>query len=361
MGDASSPPRASRHALLHDPSSTALLPLRIITHNIRFANTTPEQHECLWEDRFPHLSSHFKYHTRPHFAPPSTLVCMQEVLHRQLQDLINHTFNTSKSSTVSTTGNEAGPVGADDNDWTYVGVGRDDGKTKGEYSPIFFRKSAWKLLHFETVWLNESGEVGKKGWDASSIRILTCAVLESVHQSSVPAGQGLAHRLDGHGIILALNTHLDDQGVVSRREATKLILNVASRLKSKFSPQFTFLAGDLNSRPDGDAYQLLNSAGSGFIDVRRLIPDNKNADGKLYAYSNERTFTGFAGDPGAGGRHRIDFIHIGVSDTGANEEDEKLKELVQCYGVLPSRFDDQVWMSDHRAVVVDLLLPTGSN
>lgn len=154
MGDASSPPPSStRNDALgdHNRSSATTIPIRIITHNVRFATDTPEKHERLWTDRFPHLSSHFKYHTRPHFSPQSTLVCLQEVLHEQLLDLHHSTFNTSAT-------------GIDGNDWTYVGVGRNDGNTKGEYSPIFFRQSAWKSVHFETVWLNETGEVGKKGW-----------------------------------------------------------------------------------------------------------------------------------------------------------------------------------------------------
>ncbi|EXJ90923.1 hypothetical protein A1O1_04029 [Capronia coronata CBS 617.96] len=349
MGDASSPPPVARQVSSQEAPGTSVVPLRIITHNIRFANTSPEKHERLWEDRFPHLSSHFKYHTRPHFAPQSTLVCMQEVLHRQLQDLVKHTFNTSGSTS---------PSHAEESDWTFVGVGRNDGKTKGEYSPIFFRKSAWKLRHFETVWLNETGEVGKKGWDASSIRILTCAVLQS---ALPPTDSGVTSTSHTSRVILALNTHLDDQGVVSRRESTKLILKVASRLKSQYSPQFTFLAGDLNSRPDDDAYQLLNMPGSSFVDTRRLIPDDNNAEGKIYAYGNERTFTGFAGDAGAGGRHRIDFIHLGISE-GTHDEAEidTLKQMVQGYGVLPSRFDDQIWMSDHRGIVVDLLVPMKS-
>lgn len=344
MGDASSPlPQAD--------SSLYVLPVRILTHNIRFATDTPEQHELLWDDRFPYLSSHFKFHTRPFFSPQATLVCMQEVLHTQLQDLHRRTFNTSTLPTAS-----PNPQ-SDDDDWTYVGVGRDDGKTKGEYSPIFFRRSAWNCIHFETVWLNETGEVGKKGWDASSIRIMTCTVLESV-LSPRPSSTASKNK-----IVLALNTHLDDQGEVSRREAAKLILQVASRLREKYAPEFTFLAGDLNSEPSGDAYKILNKSGSGFIDTRRLVPHDGNQQGKIYAYGNERTFTGFEGDRGAVGKDRIDFVHLGIP-TGLTDEDdvsgsimEQTGQMVQSYAVLPSRFDDKVWMSDHRGVVVDLLVP----
>ncbi|KAI1625091.1 Endonuclease/exonuclease/phosphatase [Exophiala viscosa] len=317
------------------PSSSPL-PIRIITHNVRFATDNAEKHERLWENRLHHLTGHFKYHTRQFFSPQSTLVCMQEVLHGQLQDLSREAFGSPSSAADSTNS---------PSDWIHVGVGRDDGKTKGEYSPIFLRQSAWKCIHTETVWLNESGEVGKKGWDASSIRIVTCAVLES-QASSNP-----------YKTILALNTHLDDQGEIARREAAKLILQVATRLQFKYLPHFTFLTGDLNSEPTGDAYHVLNASGSGFVDARRLIADHGNADGKIYAYGNELTFTGFDGDGAAKGKQRIDFVHLGISKSGEESTElENAKQMVQGYGVLPSRFDDEVWLSDHRAVVVDLLV-----
>ncbi|KIW29656.1 uncharacterized protein PV07_05454 [Cladophialophora immunda] len=375
MGDASCPPELMPgEVATQEVSLSSVLPVRILTHNIRFATDTPDESEKLWPDRFPYLSSHFKYHTRPHFAPQSTLVCMQEVLHEQLLDLHSRTFNTNTSSSSSS------QACGDDNDWTYVGVGRNDGQTKGEYSPIFFRKSAWKCIHFETVWLNETGEVGKKGWDADSVRILTCAVLESVlvndtaddHLPSTSTTSITALGEQANRLILAMNTHLDNEGQISRRESAKLIRRVASRLRSQYSPTFTFLTGDLNSHPDGDAYQILNAPGSGFVDTRRLVGSDNNKDGKMYAYGNELTFTGFPPNPAAEGRERIDFVHLGIPVEASQDEGEdageqaarsgqgqsydQVGEMVQGYGVLPNRFDDKVWMSDHRGVVVDLLV-----
>ncbi|KAK5301351.1 hypothetical protein LTR99_006318 [Exophiala xenobiotica] len=326
MGDTSLPDVPTT-ALDHSQSSELdRLPIRILTHNIRYATDHPETHERKWPERFPHLSSHFKYHTRTHFSPPSTIVCMQEVLHHQLQDLLRHTFNSAHPA-----------------DWTSIGVGRDDGATNGEYSPILFRQSAWQCMHSETVWLNETGEVGKKGWDASSVRILTCAVLKSRLLSSSSTTTNSPDGGAGDKTILALNTHLDDQGEVSRRP---------------LSPGLYVSFGRLNSRPSGDAYRLLNAARSGFVDARRLIPNDGNKDGIIYAYGNEKTFTGFEGDPAAQGKHRIDFVHLGISKDVEEQpaELEKARNMVQAYGVLPNRFDDKVWMSDHRAVVVDLLI-----
>ncbi|KEF52170.1 uncharacterized protein A1O9_11797 [Exophiala aquamarina CBS 119918] len=328
MGDASSPARSATATPAPSASISQSVPLRIITHNIRYAADPPEESELRWPDRFPKLSAHFKYHTRPQFTPPSTLVCMQEVLHPQLEDLLCSSFNSN--------------VTPEENDWDSVGVGRNDGKQGGEYSPIFYRRSAWTLLHFDTVWLNETRTVGKKGWDAASIRILTIAVLES----NLPDSKGRT--------ILAMNTHLDDSGVVARREAAKIILHVTSTSKEQFpSISFIFLAGDLNSPPNDDAYKLLNTRGSGFIDTRRVVLDED-------VYGDEKTFTGFPQNEKAKGKWRIDYVHLGIKDDGDDNElaaeKEKVRGWVKGYGVLPNRFDDRVWMTDHRAVVVDLVV-----
>lgn len=55
----------------------------------------------------------------------------------------------------------------------YIGVGRDDGKTKGEYAPIFYRKDRFKLLRSGNFWLSENTIKPNKGWDAAYIRICT--------------------------------------------------------------------------------------------------------------------------------------------------------------------------------------------
>jgi len=276
------------------------------------------------------LVSHLIYHTRHLFTPAATLICLQEVLHTQLCDLALRHFNAR-------------------HDWACVGVGRDDGKTAGEYAPIFFRPSAWTLLHFETLWLNETGQVGRRGWDAASVRILTCAVLESSAGRRDQPGGARPKK------VLALNTHLDDQGKVSRRESAKLIVRAARELRQKWDVDFWFLAGDLNSEPSGDAYRIINEAGSGFIDARKGIDDVEDSDGAPL-YGNEMTFTGFDGKGDDGeGKSRIDFVHVGVDDGAGTAQGTPAKQVTRGYAVLPNRFDEGIYMSDHRAVVADLV------
>jgi hypothetical protein len=71
-----------------------------------------------------------------------SFICMQEVLHNQLIDI-----QTGLGS-----------------EWSYIGVGRDDGKEAGEYSPIFYRKGIWEVEKWRTVWLSETPDVPGKGW-----------------------------------------------------------------------------------------------------------------------------------------------------------------------------------------------------
>src|SRR5690606_8159556 len=60
--------------------------------------------------------------------------------------------------------------------YKFVGVGRDDGDKKGEFSAIFYDTTRIQLLDSKTFWLSETPEVaGSKGWDAAICRIVTYA------------------------------------------------------------------------------------------------------------------------------------------------------------------------------------------
>ena len=74
---------------------------------------------------------------------------------------------------------EGGGCGVESgSEWEAYGLGRDDGGDEGERCVLFWR-GVWRTLHRETVWLNERGEVGRKGWDAGSVRVVSCVVLEA--------------------------------------------------------------------------------------------------------------------------------------------------------------------------------------
>jgi hypothetical protein len=195
---------------------------------------------------------------------PTSLICLQEVLHSQLLDILVG-LNVPE-----------GHAPLPDGQWSYVGVGRDDGKTAGEYSPIIYRSDVWRLDSWFTMWLSPTPwKAGSKGWDAASVRIMTAAKL--------------SHRLAGT-TILATNTHLDDQGKVSRRESANLIARTVREILAKDNVDSAFLAGDLNSEITGEAYLVLNEEGSGLVDLQRLVDWKR--------YGDEMTFTGYAASLG---------------------------------------------------------------
>ncbi|PLB51238.1 hypothetical protein P170DRAFT_436303 [Aspergillus steynii IBT 23096] len=302
--------------------ASAELPLRILTHNIRYATGSPFKGERPWEERKQPLLNELLFNTRHQDA----FICLQEVLHNQILD-IHAGLNVQPS-------NAPAPATGADPTWAYIGVGRDDGRHAGEYSPIFYRPAVWQLEHWETVWLSETPDKPSKSWDAASIRIVTVGVFK--HQTS-------------RQTVLALNTHLDDQGSRSRYEAAHIILRKIQEYRAgPYGDQINgvFLTGDFNSEEEQEAYQVLTGPESGLADA------GKQVDGAEH-YGNQITWTGFGyeGQPPS----RIDYILLELqSDTVLGNGGQPW--TVEGYAVLANRFDDGVFNSDHRAVVSDVRL-----
>jgi endonuclease/exonuclease/phosphatase family metal-dependent hydrolase len=294
--------------------SKANLSLRILTHNIRYATSQPFRGEKPWAERKQLLLNELVYNTR-HIA--ESFICLQEVLHVQLKDILAGLNQSAKA----------------EDQWAYIGVGRDDGKTNGEYSPIIYQPATWQLHHWETVWLSETPEKPSKSWDAASTRIVTIGVFK--------------HRGTGK-FLLVLNTHLDDQGSRSRFEAARIILRkIDGYLDGSYDETISgaVLAGDFNSQETQEAYQALTAEDS-------LLVDSQNFTEVEERYGNEITWTGFGYEDEA--KKRIDYVLLGPVDKKSAAAPHPWESLG--YAVLASRFDDGVWNSDHRAVVVDAVL-----
>ena len=90
-----------------------------------------------------------------------------------------------------------------------VGVGRDDGKSKGEFMSIFYNKKTTKLLKWGTFWLSETPDVPSMGWDAACFRTATWALLKD--------------KASGKKYFY-VNTHLDHVGWQARKNGMKLIV-----------------------------------------------------------------------------------------------------------------------------------------
>ena len=137
-------------------------------------------------------------------------------------------------------------------DYAWVGVGRDDGAEKGEFSAVFFRRDMFTLIDSGTFWLSETPEKPGLGWDADCIRVCTWALLENVE-----TGKRFVH----------FNTHLDHIGRVAQQKGAEL---VAERSRTLFADVPAFFTGDFNVTPDSAPCKAVKSGG--FLDARDVAP-----------------------------------------------------------------------------------------
>lgn len=125
-------------------------------------------------------------------------------------------------------------------DYNWVGVGRDDGKSAGEYCPIFYN-SEFQLITWETVWLSETPQdTASVGWDAALTRIATVA--EFVWKDER---------------LLVINAHFDHMGEESRTQSASLILQ---EIQSR-SVDNVLLMGDFNALPKSACIRTFTEGG----------------------------------------------------------------------------------------------------
>src|SRR4030095_2184270 len=126
-------------------------------------------------------------------------------------------------------------------EYSRVGVGRTDGKMKGEDSAILYKRDRLEVLENNTFWLSPTPEVpGSKGWDAALERIATWGRFRDR-----ATGCTYVH----------LNTHFDHMGEHARQESARLIRERLATIDAAGSP--LVMTGDLNSRPTSVGYRIL--------------------------------------------------------------------------------------------------------
>lgn len=280
------------------PTLSATLPLRVLSFNIRYANPHPVKNEAPWPERLPHLATTLRFLTSQN---PNAFLCHQEVLHSQLQDISR----------------ELGPS------WSHIGIGRDGGND-GEFSPVFYQPATWKCEKEKTAWLSPTPDRPSRGWDAALKRIVTMGLF--------------SHRTTGARVVV-MSTHFDHVGTEARAQSAKLILEFVAewrQLEGPDKPLAVVLGGDFNSTPEDEGYRTMTAPGTGMLDTKELVDADRR-------YGNDLTYTSF----GEANSKRIDFLFV----------TSELAVDVTQYGVPANRFDDGVYISDHRPVVVDLEIP----
>ncbi len=254
---------------------------KVVTYNIRYNNEGDGVNA--WPNRKFQVTDLLRFHE-------ADIIGLQEALYGQVTDI-----------SLQMPG------------FDHVGVGRDDGKAGGEYSPIFYDSRKYQLKDHGWFWLSETPTYPSLGWDAACKRICTYALLENY---------------DKRKSVWVFNTHFDHVGEIAQFNSVRIILQKIDRLNEKNYP--VILMGDLNLTPNQKPIEIIETE---FFDSKKVS--------EQVPYGPEGTFNGF--DFNSELKRRIDYIFV------------KGKLDVKKYGVLTDSYE-QRYPSDHLPVLVEIEL-----
>ena len=211
--------------------------------------------------------------------------------------------------------------------YTFIGSGRLDGETEGEYCAIGFQNDRFDALDCATSWLSETPhEPGSIGWDASHARIVTHAQFRD-------------HVTDTE--LHALNTHFDHQsppekpGETARIESARFLRSRVDEIDSDIP---VLVTGDFNCREDEEPYRIMTADEEG----ERSLSDAQYAS-RLGHHGPTTTFNDFdEPQPGL----KIDYVFV-TADCD-----------VVSHGAYEHTYDDGRYPSDHFPIEATILLPS---
>lgn len=254
--------------------------LKIMSYNIKL--DYPKEGKNSWTNRKPFMVNQIK------FYEPDVLG-VQEAMLNQIKDLDSLLTN-----------------------YSFVGVGRDDGKDEGEYSAIFYKNYELEVVESSTFWLSQTPDKVSMGWDAVCNRVCTYALFQ--HKTT-------------NEKFWVFNTHFDHVGKEARTKSAVLIIDKIKSLNTEGYP--VFLTGDFNMEPDHESIDY----------ITQTLKDSKAIS--EIDFGPEGTFNGFHFDQPV--TRRIDYIFV--------SEDVKVNK----YAVLSDNWNMQ-YPSDHLPVLIDAKL-----
>lgn len=254
-------------------------PINVITYNIRL-NVASDGVNA-WPNRKDNVKALVKFHD-------ADILCVQEALPEQFDALLENS------------------------NFDVVGVGREDGKRKGEFSAVYFDKDRLTKKDGGTFWLSQTPDVPSKGWDAALNRVCSWVKLyDKINKKE----------------FIVFNTHYDHIGVQARIESAKLLKQKIQQIAPNLPVIFT---GDLNVTPETEAIATIKSFLSDAKAVSIEAP-----------YGPEGTFNAF--DFNSDLKNRIDYVFVNQ------------KFQVQKFAVLTDSKDKR-YFSDHLPVFVRLYI-----
>lgn len=253
--------------------------LKVMSFNIRL--NVDSDKENSWTNRKQDAVDLLSYYHPDYFG-------VQEALPEQMKDIKNGLKN-----------------------YDYVGVGRDDGKEKGEFSAIFYDTERLQVIKSGTFWLSETPEKPSKGWDAAYNRVCTYAVFKDKKSKKE---------------FLAMNLHFDHVGNVARVKSADLILKKIKEINPKNLP--LTLSGDFNLTDDTEPIKIIS---------QNLKDSFYNSEKKHYGPKG--TFTAF--NVTEIPQDRIDYIFVKGFKIKSNRH-------------INDRRENLLYPSDHFPVLTEL-------
>ena len=224
-----------------------------LSFNIRFDN--PKDGENAWQNRKEMVGQWVK-------SESPDVIGLQEALRHQIDDI-------KKVATA----------------YSEYGVGRDDGKSRGEHCTILYLKKRFSLDKSDcgTFWFSDTPEkVASKSWGNEIPRICTWA-------------RFIEKKTDKGFYVY--NVHYDHRSQPSRLGASELIIKRISKRKRSNEP--IILMGDFNASENNPAIKIFKDEPLNLVDTFRVVkPDEKMV----------KTFHGFRGGSFSGGK--IDHVFM---------------------------------------------------
>jgi endonuclease/exonuclease/phosphatase family metal-dependent hydrolase len=237
------------------PSSAQDSQTRVMTFNIRYG--TADDGVNRWDNRKEFLAATIKAFDPDLIGTQETLGFQRDYLAEQLPG------------------------------YDVLGVGRDDGKEKGEMMALYYKRQRYEKLAGGHFWLSEMPDkAGSKSWDSSLPRMVTWIKLRDRLTGDSPP-------------ILFLNTHFDHRGPQARLKSAELLRRQVGSLAEGCA---VIVTGDFNSGEASGPYQALfgevRGEKSPLVDCYRIAHPERAA--------NEGTGSGFKATSTGGAR--IDWI-----------------------------------------------------
>lgn len=261
-------------------------PIRFMSYNLKFDDTSDTLNN--WDSRKERVINLISF-----YAPG--FIGTQEGLLHQLEDL---------------------EQGLESYRW--IGVGRADGKSEGEFSAILYHSDRFGLVESSdsTIWLSENPSQPSKSWDAALPRILTWGKFRDKSSGNE---------------FFVFNTHFDHIGDTARAESARLIIETIDQVSGDLP---AVLTGDFNAIEGSRPYENLTGSPAGLKDA--FYETELPHVGPMFTYDGFNVL-------GENEKRRIDYIFV-------NDKVDVLRHA------FISDFRDGRYPSDHLPVIADIKL-----